>query len=261
MIMPQHPKDITKPLSKYALIIFDLDGTLAPSKEMLGTDIADALIRLVAKTKVAIISGGGLPQFQTQFINRLPTASASFANLYLLPTSGTKLYVWRGSWNEEYSEQLSAQEKKRAIDALKLSLAEAGFRPPYATYGDAIEDRGSQITFSALGQRAPIGLKSAWDPDRSKREKIVGILKEKIPGFDVRIGGSTSIDITKRGINKAYGIRKLESFLKLDPEKILFVGDALFPGGNDFPAKATGVDCVQVGGPDDTKRLIESLLA
>ncbi|MDE2172798.1 MAG: HAD hydrolase family protein, partial [Patescibacteria group bacterium] len=123
------------------------------------------------------------------------------------------------------------------------------------------EDRGSQITFSALGQKAPVEAKYRWDQDRSKRNKIAAALAPKLPGFDVRIGGATSIDITRRGINKAYGIRKLELFLNIGPDDITFVGDALFFGGNDYPAKATGVDCVQVAGPDDTKKLIQSWLA
>ncbi|MDD5165574.1 MAG: HAD-IIB family hydrolase [Candidatus Pacebacteria bacterium] len=247
-------------LSSYSLVIFDLDGTLAASKSQLDAEMADLVMKLLSKTKVAIISGGGYPQFQTQFLHSLPISSESFSSLFLMPTSGTKLYVWRGNWNEQYSEQLTPAEKLRITTSLKESLRITNYTAPTKMYGEAIEDRGSQISFSALGQQAPIEAKQTWDPDRSKRTLITDNLREKIPEFDIRIGGMTTIDITKRGINKAFGIRKLEEYLKLMPDHILFVGDALFQGGNDFPAKATGVDCVQVDGPEDTKKLLRSLL-
>ena len=243
------------------LIIFDLDGTLAPSKSSMSQEVADLIVRLLATKKVAIISGGGFPQFQTQFITSLPHSTESFTNLFLLPTSGTRMYVWRGDWVEQYSEQLSPKERERIILALNNALKTIGYTAPQQSYGELIEDRGSQITFSALGQQAPLDKKEQWDPTREKREKIAAILKEKIPEFDARIGGTTSIDITKRGVNKAYGIRKLEDILKLTPDDIIFVGDALFHGGNDYPARATGVDCVPVTGPEDTAAHIREWLA
>jgi len=258
--MPPQPA-LSRPLSDYSLIIFDKDNTLTESKSPIDSDMADLLMRLLARIKVAIISGGGYPNFSTQILNKLPSSSSSLSNLFLVPTSGTRLYTWRGAWNEQYSEQLSPVEKARIISSLKEALAATNFTPSATTYGDIIEDRGTQITFSALGQNAPLEKKSVWDPDRKKRQAIADIIKAKIPEFDARIGGTTSIDITKRGINKAFGIRKLEEHIKLTPDKILFIGDALFQGGNDFPAKATGVDCIQVSGPAETKKLIEQALA
>lgn len=242
------------------LIIFDLDGTLGRSKCSLDQEMTSLLTKLMAQKKVAIISGGGYPQFQAQILNSFPPDTANFSNLLLMPASGTRLYAWRGSWNEQYAEHLSPKEKEKIMVSINSALKQAGYEQPAKMYGQAIEDRGSQITFSAIGQQAPIDIKSAWDPDRKKRAAIVSFLQPKIPEFDVRIGGSTSIDITKKGVNKAYGIRKLEEFLKLSSDDIVFVGDALFPGGNDYPAKATGVDCIQVSGPDETKKLISSWL-
>ncbi len=243
------------------LIVFDLDGTLAPSKSSMSKDMADLIIRLLAIKKVAVISGGRFSQFQTQFITSLPHTAESFNNLFLLPTSGTRMYVWRGDWVEQYSEQLSPKEREKITIALKSALNTIGYITPQQLYGEMIEDRGSQITFSALGQQAPLDKKEQWDPTRKKREEIAVILKEKIPEFDTRIGGTTSIDITKRGVNKAYGIRKLEDILKLTPDDILFVGDSLFSGGNDYPARATGVDCIPVTGPEDTANHIREWLS
>ncbi len=247
-------------IDNYDLIIFDLDGTLTPSKSPLELEIAELLVKLLLIKKVAVISGCHYAQFQTQFLSKFPTSSDSFTNLLLLPVSGTQLYVWRGTWCEQYTEHLTPKEKEKIMTALNESLRSGGYVEPERTYGPIIEDRGSQITFSALGQRAPLVLKSAWDPKRTKREKVAEILRKKISEFDVRLGGATSIDITKRGVNKGYGVRKLEDFLKITADRILFVGDALFQGGNDYPARATGVDCIQVKGPEETKELIRGWL-
>lgn len=127
--------------------------------------------------------------------------------------------------------------------------------------GEIIEDRGSQITLSALGQEAPLEAKASWDPDFTKRKKIKAILDTVIPEFSVRLGGTTSIDVTNLGIDKGYGIRKLRDILGISLSEMLFVGDALFVGGNDYPAKEAGVASIQVRDPDETKRVIETLVA
>ncbi|MEK7641639.1 MAG: HAD-IIB family hydrolase [Patescibacteria group bacterium] len=242
------------------LIIFDLDGTLAPSKSSVDPEMAELLGKLLERKKVAIMSGGGYPQFETQLLRALPHTGENLSNLLIMPTSGTKLYIWQGTWREQYSEHLTLKEKEKIMGALNAALKQGGYEQPAKIYGDLIEDRGSQVTFSALGQNAPLEAKAAWDPTRTKRDAIVSFLQARIPEFDTRLGGTTSIDITKRGVNKGYGIRKLEEHLKMPLESMVFVGDALYRGGNDYPAKATGIDCIQVSGPEETKKLIASWL-
>jgi len=243
------------------LIIFDKDGTLTPSKETMDAEMADLLVRLLERKKVAIISGSGFPLFEVQVLKMLPHDCKNLTNLLILPVSGTRLYVWKGSWVQEYAEHLSLKEKEKIMTTLNRALKQAGYEQPATIYGSIIEDRGSQITFSALGQNAPLALKEAWDPTRSKRDSIVSYLQSSIPEFDTRLGGTTSIDITKRGVNKGYGIRKLEEYLKMPLDTMTFIGDALYQGGNDYPAKATGIDCTQVSGPEETKKLIASWLS
>lgn len=243
------------------LIVFDMDGTLTPSKFPMEKDMAEVFMKLLAIKKVAVISGTGFPKFQTNLLNVLPTASDYLSNLILLPTSGGRLYIWRGAWAEQYAVHLSPQEKEKIMTTVNVTLPVAGYIKPEKTFGPLMEDRGSQITFSALGQQAPLDLKLAWDPTREKLKKIAEALRVKLPEFEISVGGTTSIDITRRGINKSFAIRKLEEFLKMPLDHMLFVGDAIFPGGNDFPAKATGIDCIQVSGPEETKKLIETWVA
>jgi HAD superfamily hydrolase (TIGR01484 family) len=241
------------------LIVFDLDGTLAESKSPLDAEMAVLLHALLGTVQVAVISGGDWPQFEKQLLANLPQDEL-LANLSLLPTCGTKYFQYTGSWKKIYSEDFTADEKEKIITALKEALATAGFKVE-KLWGETIEDRGSQITYSALGQQAPLEEKNKWDPDFSKRKAIKAILDPLIPGFSVRIGGATSIDVTKSGIDKAYGIRKLQDLLGITLQDMLFIGDALFPGGNDFPVRATGVVCISVHGPMETKPVTEAIVA
>src|SRR5207244_3633041 len=137
---------------------------------------------------------------------------------------------------------LSADEKTRTIAALTKASDALGYNEP-RLWGARIEDRGSQITFSGLGQDAPIASKEAWDPDGEKKRKLRDDVAKLIPDLGVRVGGSTSIDVTKHGIDKAYGIRKLIGMLAVTKKDVLFVGEKLNEGGNDYPVKAMGVDC------------------
>jgi hypothetical protein len=89
-----------------------------------------------------------------------------------------------------YSEDFTADEKEQIISSLKKAIEEAGFKVE-KTWGEIIEDRGSQITYSALGQQAPLEEKKKWDPDFTKRKKIKEILDPLIPGFTARLGGET----------------------------------------------------------------------
>jgi hypothetical protein len=242
-----------------SLIVFDLDGTLAKSKSAVDDEMATLLARLLQVVKVAIISGGDLPQFQTQVIDRLPAAS-KLENLSLLPTSGTKFLRYNGHWDQLYAEDLSDAEKRTIEDELEKAIAQAGVQPAQ-TWGERIEDRGTQITYSALGQQAPLEAKESWDPDFAKRKAIAAILEGTLANFSVRLGGTTSIDVTRPGIDKAYGIHKLRDVLHVPIEQMLYVGDAIFPGGNDYAALQAGVDCIAVRDPEDTKRVIETIIA
>jgi phosphomannomutase len=241
------------------LVIFDLDGTLAESKLPLDSEMATLLVKLLDIVKVAVISGGAWPQFQEQVLSYLPE-DKRLKDLSLLPTCGTKYYRYDGAWQKLYSEDFKADEKEKIIDGLDTAIDQSGFRAA-KHWGDLIEDRDSQITFSALGQEAPLEEKKKWDPDFKKREKIKEILKPLIPTFSIQLGGATSIDITRPGIDKAYGVKKLQETLGIAIVDMIFVGDALFPGGNDYPAKQAGVVSIAVRDPHETKRVIEATIA
>lgn len=244
------------------LIIFDLDGTLAESKQSITEEMAQLLAKLLAKTKVAIISGGALPQFLAQVVAWLPV-DTDLSRLYLLPTSGAALYEFRhDDWTKVYEERLSEKDKDVIETAMQEAMRETGLiDTSEPAYGERIEYRGSQVTLSALGQRAPISEKKAWDPDHAKRQALRAAIAHRLPGYSVSIGGSTSIDVTKRGVDKAYGVYQLCTRLGIKESAAIYVGDELAAGGNDEPVYKTEVETESVTDPAQTRRFITSLLA
>jgi phosphomannomutase len=242
------------------LIVFDLDGTLAESKSPVDADMSALLHDLLLIVKVAVISGGDWPQFEEQLLSEVPQ-DGYLIDLSLLPTSGTKFYRYdAGAWKKIYSEDFTSEERDKILSSLKRAIGMADFKI-VQIWGEQVEDRGSQITFSALGQHAPLEDKTKWDPDFTKRRKIKSILDTLIPEFSVRTGGSTSIDITKPGIDKAYGIGKLRDLLNISIKEMIYIGDALYIGGNDYAVKQAGVDCIPVKDPNETRLVIQTIIA
>jgi hypothetical protein len=241
------------------LVVFDLDGTLAESKSPIDGEMAGLLAALLRVVQVAIISGGDWPQFEKQVLSKLPRGTRQ-RDLSILPTCGTKFYAHRRSWKKLYSEDFTDDEKQQIIDSMHKTIGPSGCKAK-KTWGETIEDRGSQITFSALGQQAPLEAKRKWDPHFAKRKKMKTYLHKLIPHFSVHLGGMTSVDVTKPGIDKAYGIRKLHKTLGIPISSMLFVGDAIFPGGNDYPAKQAGAQSIEVHNPEEAKRVIEAVIA
>jgi HAD superfamily hydrolase (TIGR01484 family) len=251
------------------LIAFDLDGTIAPSKSTLPDEMAELLPRLLDHFSVCVISGGKFGQFETQLLNGLHANSEQLAKLHLMPTCGTQYYTYdseKSAWQRRYAELLTEAEKKKIKDALIKGFDDLGYAAE-KTYGETAEDRESQITYSVLGQdivtmlgEEGLQMKEAWDPDDRKKQAVRDYVAPMIPEFEVRVGGVTSIDVTKPGIDKAYGMGKLMDELTIKKEDILFLGDRVRPGGNDYPVKEMGVDCLEVSDWRNTAQIITGIL-
>lgn len=245
------------------VLAFDLDDTLAITKSPISDKMAELICELVHHFDICIISGGIYQQFKDQVIDRLHVDPHYLNRLHLMPTCGTRYYRYdeiEAEWKLQYAEDLSPDDKAKIIDVLEQSAKELGLWEAH-TAGEIIQDRESQITFSALGQQASPEDKYAWDPDGSKRAKLRDLAASRLPGIEVRSGGSTSIDVTREGIDKAYGMQKLIDVLNISVEDILFFGDKLQEGGNDYPVKAMGIESLEVHEHTDTERRLEAILA
>ncbi len=218
-----------------------------------------ALASLLDRWDVCIISGGSMEQFEDQVL-AAGSSDWDLARLHLMPTCGTQYLRWTGRWSSMYAETLTPGEKQLAVEALEFSARHLGYWET-SPWGVRIEDRGTQITFSALGQQAPVDAKRAWDPDRTKRLQLRDLVQQHLDDLEVRVGGSTSLDVTRKGIDKSYGMRKLATEMDVGFDEMLFVGDRLEPGGNDFAARSLGMTCVAVEGWEETLGIIDRLVA
>jgi hypothetical protein len=242
------------------VVAFDLDDTLTVSKSKIDPGMAELLDELLARLDVCIISGGRFEQFETQVLQYLQAPPDRLARLHIMPTCGTRYYTWgNGAWHRRYAEDLTEGEKVRIVSVLTEGAKQLGFWEPNP-WGEIIEDRGSQITYSALGQAAPAEAKYEWDRDGSKKRKLRDYAAERLSDLEVRVGGTTSVDITRKGIDKAYGIKRLIEQLNVSPDQLLFIGDRLGEGGNDYPVRALGVRWVEVTRWQDTARYVRGLL-
>ncbi len=249
---------------KYDTFIFDLDDTLAESKSDISNEMKRVLCDLLSQAKVCIITGGLPEQIKNQVVSHLSCTNL-FSNLYLQPTSGGSLHTWNldnESWEEEYNSNLPGGtfiKIQSVFDSIIPQYTET-LQIPEKLYGAQLEDRGSQISFSALGQDAPANIKKEWDPERKKRLAILDDLQAALPDLEVRIGGTTTIDISLKGRDKAYGIKKFYEHTGANIENGIFIGDSIFPGGNDYAAIKTGIETQQTTNPEETIKIIKTLL-
>jgi HAD superfamily hydrolase (TIGR01484 family) len=252
----------TNSVARIKIIIFDLDGTLTESKSDLDNEMASLISELLRLRYVAVTSGCSFLQLKNQFLSRLPK-STNLCNLFLFPTCSASGYHYdrrRGHFSLAYSNLLPEHAVRRVVRSFEMVFTEIGYVHPRKIYGPVFENRGSQLTFSALGQKAPLRLKQKWDPNQKKRLRVRRLLKRQLPDFEITIGGTTSIDVTKNGVNKTLCVKMLEKVLSAKRENMLFVGDALFKGGNDYIVRSTGVRCLSVSGPKQTKKLIRRII-
>lgn len=245
------------------LIAFDLDDTLAVTKSPISDRMSELLGRLLEKYDVCVISGGTYDIFQQNVVSRLEAPAHLLNKLHLMPTCGTRYYRYdelAGEWKLQYANDLSSEQKKRTIAALEEVAKDMGIWEDNPA-GEIIEDRLSQITHSALGQQATPEAKYAWAEKHAEdRLEFRNKVAERIPDLEVRLGGTTSTDVTLPGVDKAYGMEKLIDALDISKDEILFMGDKLGEGGNDYPVKAMGVDTIAVDGWETTAYAIEGIL-
>ena len=248
------------------IIAFDLDGTLAESKQHLESDVAELLCFLAKEKKVVIITGGSFDQFKKQFlpffIPKKEDENIIYYNLILLPTSGSRRYQYnleKSEWEMTDEEAMPPMAREKALLILREFISSGRYKMTPVIEGDEIiEDRVTQITISALGQHAPIELKKIWDADQKKRKEIKEILESKLPEVNIVIGGTTSIDILPKGFDKAKGLIRLLNKFGMVIGDMIFIGDAIFPGGNDYSVYEAGIESIKVSGPVETIEIIKT---
>lgn len=246
-------------MQKPAAAIFDLDETLAVSFQAPKPSMLTRLVALQSHLPVAIMSGAGFDRIVRDVVAHLPVAPT---NLVLFPNSSSQCFMLEdGVWKNIYSHLMNDEERSKIKDVLNVALTEFDELREAPVYGERIIDRESQIAFTAVGQEAPAEVKASWDPTAEKRLRVARELRDRLPEFNILIGGASTIDFTRKDTNKAYGVKWFADYLKTTPAELLYVGDALYPGGNDEVVLVTGIQARSVANPEDTETVIDELLA
>lgn len=238
--------------------MFDLDDTLAESFQPPKISMVEQLTKLLEYVPVAISTAAGFARIERDFLSRMES-SAHIDRMYILANSSAECFTWAGAWNLEYDFALTPDEKEKITQAIVEGVVETGIQEGQTKYEPLIIDRGAQIAYAAIGLEASTEDKASWDPDQSKRKKLKKAIDAKLSDFEVLIGGKTTIDITRKGIHKAYGVHWLAERLKIEPKDMLYIGDALYEGGNDAVVIPTGIQTIQTSGPAETETIVEEL--
>jgi HAD superfamily hydrolase (TIGR01484 family) len=250
-----------KKLDDFDIFLFDMDGTLAQSKSPISERMKTCLEGILSYKKIGIISGGNWEQFETQVVEHIN--QKYYHNLIILPTSGTQLYIYdveKESWVQKYNEAFKKEERAFIISQLDKAVRAAGYAHE-EIHGIRFEDRNSQVTYSALGSRAPYEKKKLWDPNQQKRKTIISLLPQSIKDtYTITIGGTTSIDITQKGIDKSYAIKKIHTLFEIPYENMVFFGDKLQEGGNDYPVKKVLTSYIEVVNENETEHILSQYL-
>lgn len=241
-------------------VLFDLDDTLAESFKPPKAEMITRLSALLDKTAVAILTAAGFPRVEAEFLDHL-ALSPRIDRCFVFPNSASQCYTHGdGAWRLQYSLDINPEDRAAIKKALDESVRETGILGDNPKYQPAIIDREAEIAFAAIGLDASAKDKNAWDPDQSKRRRLKAALETRVHEFEILIGGKTTIDITKKGVDKAYGVRWLAEKLGCAPSEMLFIGDALYEGGNDAVVIPTGIQTRSVANPEETAAIVDELL-
>jgi phosphomannomutase len=231
-----------------------MDGTLTRSRSTIDP-VMDAILAKAGRSHdIVIVSGARLEQIQVQ----IPAADV----YAVLAQNGNDAYEPFGA--RAWRNELDWQQKRWIYNWIDISLEvvcdQFEFTPwPIPSVEDLVEDRGCQISYSLIGHNRPIEEKIAFDRDGSKRRKILDWMPFKSGETEVRIGGTTCLDFFLIGKHKGTNVKAYADRKGWIPEECLYIGDALFEGGNDFPVVGV-MPTLSVNGPDDTFQFLEGIV-
>lgn len=241
-------------------VLFDLDDTLAASFESPSAEMVGKVLAVLEKVPTAIITGRDFPWMENDFLPQI-AHSPHIDRFYVFPECAAQCLQYKnGEWRELYTEKLADDERQKINAAIEEAVRETRVLEGLPRFGEQLVQKKAMVAFAALGMQVPPDLKYSWDPGNAKRAKLREAIAAKLSQFDVVMGGATSVDVTKKGINKAGGVRWLAEHLRISPQEMFYVGDALFPGGNDYVVVQTGITTRATSSPAETLKIIDEVL-
>ena len=225
-------------------LFFDMDKTIAPARQPILPEMFDLLSSL--DQDITIVSG--------QLTEKIAWQSNNLSAIYL-GNNGNHAVDVDGSllWQNPDLTPLEQAEIMAYIKTITAAL-------PHIPNPDwnPVENRGSQITFSPIGNTAPTDIKMAYDPDRKKREALMAEFPFESDTIMLKIGGSTSLDFFSKTGHKGTNVARLIELKGWSKDDCIYYGDGLYPGGNDELVIGV-IDTVAVTDNVDTYNKLQSM--
>jgi hypothetical protein len=205
-------------MKTYKHLFFDMDMTIAPSRQ----PILPEMFELLQNTTqdIIIVSGQSVDKIKWQSNN---------LSAIVLGQNGNHAVDITG--NELWNIPLEPHHRDQILDHISEVMEILDHEVNHDW--NPIEDRGAQITFSPIGNTAPVDVKKTYDPNRSKRESLLAQIPFASEDLIVKIGGSTSLDYLHKDRHKGTNVQKLIDWMGWDKSDCIYYGDGLYPGGND----------------------------
>tara|TARA_Y100000593_G_scaffold44732_1_gene85262 strand:+ start:514 stop:1239 length:726 start_codon:yes stop_codon:yes gene_type:complete len=207
------------------VFIFDVDGTLTPSRRTMTPEFEEFFYQWSRGKKYYLVSGSDLVKMKEQVgVLYLSRANGIFC------CGGNQFY-------DQPGEKLIYENKFKPPETLLTYL---GFQtkisdtPVKST--NHREDRGSMLNFSVVGRDCTQEQRDEyfeWDTKTGERKKIAKEIMDGWPELDAVIGGQISIDIVPKGYDKSQVLPHIEK--RENADEYIFVGDRIEEGGNDYP--------------------------
>ena len=222
--------------------IFDVDGTLTPSRQEIDSDFAVFFSNFCAENDVYLVTGSDKEKTIEQIGEEIYSLAKRVYNC-----SGSD--VWQGEKHIRSDDwKLSPNVRSYLINCLEES------KFPLRT-GLHIEERPGMVNFSVVGRNATMGERKLYvefDTENNERNLIANLFNKEFSELIARPGGETGIDISPKGADKSQIVNDF------DPNDVLyFYGDRMDTMGNDYPLKKVIIDndlgfAIEVKGWKDT---------
>lgn len=218
--------------------------------------MAGLLRELLGYGWVGVTSGYTMAHFRKQVLGPLGT-STDLSTMFFAPQMGAEFYLLesaQGEWKRWSCGDLTTGEKQR----IQHAISEVSRMTKIVSVGPVLDDRGCQIAYAALGMDASLEEKQRWDPDMAKRQVLKQHLEQRLPEFEVSIGGHTTITVWHKGMDKRLCLKWLKQVLGYNAKDVVYVANDF--EGEDGCIRDAGAEGIPVAGPKDTKRVVRSWL-
>ena len=244
------------------IFIFDVDGTLTPSRLPMTKKFQKFFKEWAKKNKFYLVTGSDIPKLQEQMEGLEIHSDGIFT------CCGNEYWQSDPAVHPKHCDLIYSNKFKPPKDLIKY-LERKVLKSKYPNRcGNHIEDRGAMVNFSVVGRNCTQEQREEyfeWDKRMGERNITCMEIKGTWPKLDAVVGGQISIDIYPKGNDKSQVLNIIEQERLVPPNEYIFIGDGIENGGNDYPLarlmdNIERCEWYQTKGWEHTKQILESLI-